>query len=416
MRRNLHHMAEALSDAAFGGVAEKDRMIAAFARTASTMAWEGPLQVVLDHLAEEVLAASGASTCAIMLGSRYGDSIEMVGAAGHPEGYFSRLDEARALGAPLATLRAYWTRTRVFRDIGELLTSDPRFEPLVDMTQAAGWTALVAIPLVVREEPVGVLTAFYAEGRNPSPSDISFLTAMADHGALAVNTARLVAEVKGKATLEERNRLARDMHDAVSQLLFSMRLRTSALQMAAEKLAPDSRQTMLNGLHELRLTIESAVEEMRALIFHLEPADLRDHDLVAALQRHAQDVSAREAAAVAVLASSTLPSLPRAVEQHIYRIAQEAIGNAVNHASASRIEVRLGSARREGLEYFVTEIADDGTGFEPARDRPGHMGLTNMRARAAELHGALTITSSATGTSIRLEVPVYPGTRGGVSR
>src|SRR5438093_1840833 len=96
-----------------GSQRREDRLIAAFARTATHIAWEGPLQVVLDHLANEVLAVSCANTCAIGLRSRLGDSLEMVGAAGYPAGYLDRLDEARSLGAPLVTLRALGSRAPV---------------------------------------------------------------------------------------------------------------------------------------------------------------------------------------------------------------------------------------------------------------------------------------------------------------
>ena len=382
-------------------------MVAAFARTASSIAWEGSLQVVVDQLAQEVLAVSSADTCTIGLGSRVGDSWELIGACGAPQFYRDRMQEAMAMGAPLPAYRAYRTRAKIIVDVPELMASDRRFAPLVGIAREAGWTTLIAIPLMVRGESVGVLTAFYSHGKEPSRSDVTFLEAMADHGALAVRTARLLNEAKDKAILEERNRLARDLHDAVSQLLFSMGLRTRALQLAVERPSPDRTAAILPGLKEMQSIIESAVDEMRSLIFQLRPVDLRGNDLASALQRHVEAVQEREAGVyLEMIVSGDLPTLTPDIEEQVYRIVQEAVGNSVNHAQATRIEVRLGAGRRAGVPCLLTEVVDDGIGFDTEYDRPGHLGLRNMRARAAEMNGELAITSSSAGTNIRLEVPI----------
>jgi signal transduction histidine kinase len=381
-----------------------DRMIAAFARAASSIAWQGSLQAVLDQLAEEARTVSGADMCAVSLGSRFGDTVEMVGAAGYPAEYRERLGQTRLLGAPLLTVQAVRSGKAIIGDVAETMAHDPRFAPMVNVARNTGWSKLVALPLLVRGETVGALTAFYAHGNEPSLSDVAFLTAMADHGALAVQTARLVAAAKDKAALEERAHMARDLHDAVSQLLFSMKLHASALQLEADGRQPDVIK-LSQGLRVLQDLIGSAVDEMRTLILHLRPTELRDHALVPALQRLAESVRARENIEVCVVADNA-PALPRPDDEHIYRIVQEAIGNSVNHACALHITVTLSVSTEAAGNSLLVEITDDGHGFDSSVDKPGHAGLTNMRARCRELGGTLAIDSGSSGTTVTVTIPI----------
>ena len=386
-------------------------MIAAFARASSTIAWEGSLQVVLNQLAQEVLSASAADACAIALGSERDGSVVMVGVAGCPPGYLQAVDEAVARGAPMVAMRALRSRRRIIEDIHHILSSDPRFAPLVEIVRAAGWATLVTIPLVVRDLPVGMLTAFYAEGTRPSEADIAFLVAMADHGAIAVNTAQLLTAARQKAALDERNRMARDLHDLVSQSLFSMRLRTKALQMAAGRV-PGADESLLPGLHALESLIDRSVGDMRALISHLRPTDLQGNDVGAAIRRFAREVSERDGLVVDVLAPAVLPPLTGDAEEQIYQIAREAIGNGVNHAGASRISVRISLTWRDAVRFLAVVISDDGGGFEPEAVGPGHIGLTSMRTRAREIGAELRVESSPGGTVVRLEVPLAASIEG----
>ena len=382
----------------------QDRMIAAFARTASNIAWQGSLQTVLDGLADEARTVSGADMCAVSLRSRLGDTYDMLGASRCPEHYHERLEQARSMGAPLAVDKVYQTGALTITDVASTF-DDPRFAPLAELTRRAQWQTLASVPLSVRGETVGVLTAFYTKRNEPSPSDIAFLTAMAEHGALAVHTARLLAQAKDKAALEERARMARDLHDAVSQLLFSMQLRARALQLEAARRDWGTAQ-LADGLSELNTLIGSAVEEMRSLVLHLRPSELREHALVPALQRLAGAIRAREKVEVAVDADDDIPPLTATYDEHIYRITQEAIGNAVNHARAETIVVKLTTTADSAGEALNVEIVDDGCGFDPRQRKPGHVGLDNMRHRCGELGGQLLINSSPRGTSIQIVVPL----------
>jgi signal transduction histidine kinase len=385
----------------------RDRMIAAFARTASSIAWQGSLQTVLDQLADEALTVSGADMCTVSLRARFGETFIMVGASGCPEDYKERLQQARSLGAPLATENVFQTGARFVADVGAML-EDARFAPLADLARRARWRTLVAVPLSVRDVTVGALTAFYTPENEPDGSDMSFLAAMAEHGALAVHTARLLAQAKDKAALEERAHMARDLHDAISQQLFSMQLRVRALQLEADRSDGDTAQ-LAAGLKELNQLTRSAVEEMRALILHLRPPQLRESALTPALERLAASIGSREKVNITVDVPRDLPPLAAPYDEHIYRIAQEAIGNAVNHAKADHITVKLTVDSEVTGELLSVEIADDGVGFDPNEHKPGHIGLANMRARCGELGGRLTIDSSPRGTRVRIRVPLEQG-------
>lgn len=383
-----------------------DRIVAAFARAASTIACEGSLQTVLDRLAEEVLSASNATACALLLISRFEDSVELFGSAGYPDGFLEQINESMALRTPLVSLEAYRSRARVSRDMAGMLGSDPRFAPYTEMARSAGWTSIVSIPLVVREEQVGAMTVIYGDEREPDESEISFLTAMADHGAIAVHTARLLAESTQRAALEERNRVARDIHDAVSQSLFSMRMQATALLITAER----TDDPTVPGLQDLTSVVDRTVHDMRALIMHLRPPDLHDVGVAEAIERFTMAICDRAACRVEFHAAGDLPRLSSTTEMEIYLIAREAIGNAANHAQASRITVDLGPIWRDGGRLLRLNVCDDGIGFDPELDRPDRLGVASMRSRAAELGGRLSITSTGAGTTIDLEVPA-PMTR-----
>lgn len=380
------------------------RMVAAFARAASTIAWEGSLQEVLDDLAAEVLSASRATSCAMILVCQTENSVQMYGSAGYPDGYVDRLNDVLAARAPLISLEAYRSRVEIIRGIRNIVDRDPRFAALGDLIREADWTTLVSIPLMVRNDRVGVLTAIYSATTEPDDVEIAFLEAMADHGAIAIHTARLLAEAEEKAALEERNRMARDIHDVVAQSLFSIRLRTKALQIIANRSDPEG--ALLSGLATLESTADRAVEDMRALVLHLQPSDLRGADLVDAIRRYAEIISDGDAPAVKVRSVDALPVLAGEIEVQIYHIAREAIANCVDHARASRLSVEVGPMWRNGTEFLYLEISDDGRGFDLDTVPQGHMGVQNMRSRAAEIGAEIAITSSAAGTEVRVELPL----------
>ena len=387
----------------------KERRLAAFARTASSLAYAGSLQDVLNLVAAEVVHASGAVACAIVLVDAKTHAFRMAGTAGHRDDYLQRLEECRRRGAPLISLQAFEARQPMVRsDLQQLIGEDPRFEPMYEPLREGGWRSAVAVPLLARDEELGVFSTFYPGGRDPSDADVAFLTAMADQTAVAVDNARLFAELEGKAALEERHRLARELHDSVSQALFSMTLQTRAVELAVQQEGADPRGRVARGLAELRELTQGALAEMRALIFQLRPGALREEGLAAAVRKHAAAVAAREGIALRVHAAEDRLPLGEDAEEELFRIVREAVHNSVKHAHPAHIEIRLSEAAGQA-GTLVVEVADDGAGFDPDVPHPGHLGLESMRERAERLGGRLVVDSSPGGSTVRAVLPGIVG-------
>jgi signal transduction histidine kinase len=207
------------------------------------------------------------------------------------------------------------------------------------------------------------------------------------------------------AALEERHRLARELHDSVSQVLFSMTLHTRAVELAVQRGGGDFDGRVARGLAHLRSLTQGALAEMRASIFQLRPDALDEQGLAAAVRRSAATIATREGLDVHVDAPPERIPLDGRAEEYLFRIVQEAMHNIVKHARAGRIDIRLREdTTRPGT--LVVEVTDDGTGFDPSASHSGHLGINGMRERARHLGGQLVIDSSPTGsTTVRAVVP-----------
>ncbi|NLG85181.1 MAG: sensor histidine kinase [Firmicutes bacterium] len=200
------------------------------------------------------------------------------------------------------------------------------------------------------------------------------------------------------AVMEERNRLARDLHDSLTQAIYSLNLYGEA---AGRLLAAGEVQTAAAHLAEIRAAARQALREMRLLVFALRPPALEQEGLVVALGARLEAVEAR-AGIRAELKAEGIDRLAPAVEEGLYRIAQEALNNILKHAQATQVTVRL--VRQGGA--VIMEIADDGVGFDPLKgEGQGGLGLSGMAERAAALGGRLSIESApGGGTVVRVEV------------
>ncbi len=216
--------------------------------------------------------------------------------------------------------------------------------------------------------------------------------------ALLQAQTELALDVQKRSSLEERQRLARELHDSVSQALYGISL---GIHTALTQFDTDRAKTREALDYALSLA-HAGLAEMRALIFELRPESLEREGLVAALARHADALRARHRIEVD-LSLCEEPDVPLSVKEALYRIAQEALQNAVRHAHPDRLDVRL-TCSAEGIRL---EVRDDGAGFDPTADHPGHLGLQSMRERALNLGGSLDIVSDyGCGTQIYVTVPV----------
>lgn len=254
----------------------------------------------------------------------------------------------------------------------------------------------MGIPLLAKDHIVGLLRVTHPEPAHFTLDQAQIALAIANQAAVAVENAQLYRQAQKAAALEERQRLARELHDSISQALYGIALGShAALEMVQKK--PAQAEDALRFILSLA---EAAVTEMRALIFELRPESLEREGLIGALERQAAAVKAR----YRVDLHSELgeePVVPLEVKEALYRIAQEAMQNAGRHANASQIDLRL----CEEPHSISLEVKDDGKGFDPNRTYPAHLGLQSMRERAARVNGNLTIRSAAgQGTVVRLVV------------
>jgi signal transduction histidine kinase len=247
----------------------------------------------------------------------------------------------------------------------------------------------------------GVMGAFYLTEKLDADvfddADQQLIELLATHAAIAITNAKLLESSRELSRVSERNRLALDLHDVVSQKLFSLVLTAEAAGTLLERDA-EAAAAQVKRLQELA---REALGELRVLIFELRPPDLERDGLAGALRKH---VAAQRPSSGTVVELDADPAVGAGdADAEVLRIAQEALHNALRHAGAQTVRIRLADA--DGC--LVLEVADDGAGFDPEDPelRARHLGLTSMQERAERLGGTLTISSSiSAGTTIRLEV------------
>jgi signal transduction histidine kinase len=258
--------------------------------------------------------------------------------------------------------------------------------------------SFLGVPIVARD---GVVGAFYltqkVDAVDFTGEDEELITLLAAHAAIAIANARLHEETRELSIVAERNRLALDLHDAVSQKLFGLVLEAEAAATLLER-DPTAARERVGRLQELA---RDALDELGSLVFELRPPDLARDGLAGALRKHVE-VLHRLGHGQVELAVSETTQPDAARDSEVLRIAQEAIQNALRHANAGRVAVTLtGDDGR-----LVLQVEDDGVGFDPGAPeaRSRRLGLTSMEERARRIGATLEIASSpGAGTTVRLE-------------
>jgi PAS domain S-box-containing protein len=249
----------------------------------------------------------------------------------------------------------------------------------------------LGVPLVAKGRLIGVLRLDHSQPGYFTQEHARLALAFADQAAAAIENARLYEQAQQVAVLEERQRLARELHDSVSQALYGMTLGTRT----ARALVSQDTARATEALDYVLSLTEAAFAEMRALIFELRPDSLAEEGLVAALTRQAELMRARHHLLVETEFSGE-PDLPLGAKTALYRITQEALNNIVKHARAARVGLRL--AHEDG--GILLQVQDDGIGFDPNGAFPGHLGLRSMRERAEALGGRVEVGSRPEGGSV----------------
>ncbi len=383
-----------------------EERVATLSRIAANLAFDVPAEDTLDSLAESAVKASTAVACGVVLVDRKDETLHLFGSYGLPEGYTQGLQASYRLGAPSPSLKAFRTQEPVLlRDLRRFLLEDQRYAPIHRFVREVPWDITYSLPLLSRYRTVGAIFFCYLPAEEPGEDEQVFLKAVADQTAVALENARLFSEARGKAALEERQRLARELHDSVSQALYGIALGART----ARKLVDQNPQLVADPLEYVLSLADAGLAEMRALIFELRPESLESEGLVAALEKQAAALRARHEIEVEV-ALCEEPEASLEVKEAIYRIAQEALHNTVRHARANNVTIKMVC---EGGRILKLEVSDDGVGFETGGEFPGHLGLRSMRERAQRLGGTLTVESDpGKGTTVRAHVPLRPADTG----
>jgi signal transduction histidine kinase len=385
----------------------QQRRLTAVAAAAANVAEAASLRETLDAICAEVVGSADLAGAQILLLDAEGERLQLHGAApadAWPEHFSLVIEEARRRGARLSSVEAFRTGRPVVRPQRRAaLLADPAWEPLHDQLRGFDWETFVSAPLRVRDRPVGALNAYYRPHHDPDEDEVEFLASMADHAAVAVENARLVTESRGRAALEERHRLARELHDSACQQLFSLALHLRAAQLTLPRRGPED-EVLRRTIQTVHQLAHAALGDMRDLVLELHPRVLTEEGLVAAIRRQAASAAARTGLRITVDGPDAPLGLDPEAELDAYRIVQEALNNSLKHAAPTAVRVGIGP-QPDDPATLVLEVVDDGRGFDTTASGQG-LGLTSMRERAERLGGELTVASDpGAGTVVRVVVP-----------
>jgi two-component system nitrate/nitrite sensor histidine kinase NarX len=350
-----------------------------------------PLEAILDHIMAEACALLDAEAVAIYRLHAEQGLLTIQRAQGLEPGYVA--DARIPVGQSVTGQAVRERRPVTLQDVAALAPGDapPLDQPRRALLERLGarYRALIAVPLAT-EEVYGAITLYYHAPRTFTQEDVALAVAFSDQAALALRNAQLRAQVEQSAVASERRRLAQDLHDSVTQVLFSASLTAEVLP-AIWRRDPAEGERALEDLRELT---RGALAEMRMLLLELRPAALQAARLDDLLGQLAAGFMGRVRVPVALDVQADC-QLPAEVRVAFYRIAQEALNNIAKHAEASQVSVSLHCQLADtGAPIVATLcVADDGQGFDPHETPLDHLGLDIMRERAAAISATLAIDS-----------------------
>jgi len=373
-----------------------------------------PLHPALRAVSDAVLAVTSQRSVEEVLQRLVEQARELAGARyaalGIPdgEGGFARF---LVSGMPDALIRRMGPLPRTHGMLGAMLeTREPyRTEDIHAHPRFRGWwpsghpdmRSFLGVPIVAGDDVIGAFYLTHKVGADEfGERDVEVIELLAAHAAIAITNARLYEESAALSVLEERTRLARDLHDVVVQKLFSLVLTADAAGTLLDSGAQEQGREQVARTQQLA---SEALEELRVLIGELRPADLAADGLCGALRKHVDVMRRLHGTTIALDADRVVTTGDDARDREVLRIAQEALHNALRHAGGGYVAVTLHD--RDGA--LRLEVADEGDGFDPSDPalRGTHLGLTSMEERAERLGARLAITSGDGGTTVSLEVP-----------
>jgi signal transduction histidine kinase len=397
---------------------QHQRRLAAIAKAASSVASKRSLVGTLETLAREVLQTDSLAAVQVLTANQAGNRLHVMGAAGFGRApdFFDKLMECRALGARLVMLEALETRQPlVLADRYEAVQRDPAWAPLHELMRHPRWDWFASVPLLARGEPVGILNAFFAPGQTVGDAELDFLLAMAEQAAMAVDHAALLDRERDVARREERQKLARDLHDSVVQQVFSMMMQARSLGVLVERgLAPPP-EKVAQVADDLSTSAEDVLADLRGMVVELRPATGTERGLISALRSLVDTTCARTGLAVTLDVDGPdgeFAQLAPDLLEDVYRIVAEALHNSVKHAAAATVVIRLSVSSHGSRRRLVAEVTDDGHGLGGCADRASGpassgLGMTVMQERADRWGGTVCVRDLPSGgATVQLTLPL----------
>lgn len=409
-RQSLHQQEEQHRHELAQRVAERTRELSTLLDVSHdltlVMALPQLLHLILEKLREVV--AYAAASIAIL----EGDLLQQVAYRGP-----ASEDGALAIRPSRGELGAIWMQLSrgepvVIQDLAEETAVAAAYRALSptavapEIYQANTYLrAGLAVPLRLRGQTVGLLAMQHPQPGHFSQQRLDLALAFANQAAIAIENARLYEQAQSLAALEERQKLARELHDSVSQALYGIALGTrTARTLVARAETQPLQQALGEPLDYILSLAEAGLAEMRALIFELRPESLVTEGLVVALEKQTAALQARHHLQVHTQLMAE-PDVTLPVKEALYRVSQEALNNIVKHAGATEVGVML----QEENGHLTFTITDNGLGFDTAAQFPGHLGLKSMRERVERIGGRFQLESEpGQGTTLVIVVSPQP--------
>jgi signal transduction histidine kinase len=360
-----------------------------------------PLQDILAFIIEQAIHVLGANAGVLYQIDESGEHYEEAASVNMPEKFsqiaFGSVNSRKVIqlimdGEPVALSNFKPEMVQTCEDEQQHIPYE--LQKMSDYIQQY-FDSFLSIPLIIRGEMYGAITIYYQESHEFSEEEKQLGLSFAGQAALAIENARLRIQAETSAVIAERSRLARDLHDSVTQSLYSLTLLSEAGQRVGKMGEMEKALTYLSRIGEIS---QQALREMRLLVYQLRAPELTD-GLTGAIQQRLDTVE-RRAGIEAHLHIDPNVEIPVDFEQDLFRITQEALNNVLKHASAREVLVNILSLDGK----TALEVIDDGVGFDPDQlQDQGGIGLASMYERAKNL-GGLLIIKSKPGKGTRISV------------
>ena len=352
------------------------------------------LAEILDYIVNQAIALfSKASACAIYRISEDGEQFVLQTSVGLPSDYLETATKAfkvSEVGQSILARRPILIENLANTPVGLSKQAKRRRQTLID----GGHRAVLAVPLLINDQVYGSLMLYYPEAKPFSDEEVALAVTFSDQAALVIENARLRTQAQEAAVTAERNRLARDLHDSVTQTLFS----ASVIADVLPRLWDTNRVEGQRRSQELRELTRGALAEMRTLLLELRPAKLVEIPLTDLLKQLTEAIIGRARVPIELEITGEC-TMPPDTQIALYRTAQEALNNVAKHARASQAKVTL-NCQPGRLELMVS---DNGVGFTPDEIKPKNLGLTIMKERTEGIGARLDIKSKP-GQGTRVKV------------